>query len=340
MDWRGIVCPRNYLGSLIRALLLITILFFLVYGSLEQRCKEPGTNKKDIAIREFLSKGESFQRRSGDIQLPVEHVKNVTVVTAFFSLGNFIKGTLLRREDFYQQNAGKIAMVRNPLIFYTNSPEIAQQITFFRRSYQPSLQTDVIIMNINDSWAFGLRPRIQAIFNQDGYPKYHPQTINANYSVAMHAKYEVMADAIKSGRVRTTHVCWMDFGIWRNEEGEGFEVGIPNDVIDGQVAYTEIEANSNPTPRNIVYLDMVWVVGAFFIGRVEAVQTFCTDYRRGVHWMIKHFLMSTDQQVIYTLYSKHFKLNPRVHIQTYRAPPEFSHSPWYYLAYRCRRALH
>ena len=62
--------------------------------------------------------------------------RNLTVVTAFFDLGKFPKGSLsnMRTPDSYKNWMGVYKYLQNPLIIYTDSKKIAQYFEKLRQN--------------------------------------------------------------------------------------------------------------------------------------------------------------------------------------------------------------
>ena len=83
----------------------------------------------------------------------------------------------------------------NPLVFFTDTEEIAQYFRQLRTRY-PASRTTVIVLKRDELWAFQLAKEIQAVYSQPGYPKHPPNTINPLYSWVMHAKFELVQRVI------------------------------------------------------------------------------------------------------------------------------------------------
>jgi hypothetical protein len=85
--------------------------------------------------------------------------------------------------------------------------------------------------------------------------------------------------------------------------------------------------------KTIIDDNALWVAGGIFIGRPEYLLLFVEDYRTAVEGMIDMKLMSTDQQVLYTMYSHLSPFQPRVPIQRYHSKNRLM---WFYLGDLCR----
>ena len=106
-----------------------------------------------------------------------------------------------------------LTLVKNLMIAFVDNDVDIRYMTEIRSRLPPD-RTLVIKVSQSEMWSFSLVPRIAAIFNHTGYPKYFPNTVLPRYSAAMHAKYEVMLRATTENPFRTRYFCWLDsFGI-------------------------------------------------------------------------------------------------------------------------------
>ena len=153
-------------------------------------------------------------------------------------------------------------------------------------------------------WSFGLVPEIARIFRKPGYPKHRPNTVVPNYSAAMHAKYEVMQSAIKENPFKTRYFCWLDIGLFRDlTDGDHDSIRIPNVPNDSlkfeqfstdrfsiylppglepsSVAYQQVwdDRNKDASVEQIVYENMVWVCGCFFIAEASVMYRWTEEYK-------------------------------------------------------------
>jgi len=136
-------------------------------------------------------------------------------------------------------------------------------------------------------WAFQLVPSIARIYSRPHYPFHTPNTVVANYSAAMHAKYEVLQMAISSNPFNTRYFCWLDIGLFRDLSGAGvnaprFALSLPPKFDTDSVAYTEVLRRvPNVSVEDIVSKNMFWVCGCFFVGRIDVLQLLIKDYKVG-----------------------------------------------------------
>src|SRR6218665_2232935 len=251
----------------------------------------------------------------------------LTVVTGYFNLGSFQKDS---RRNFtnaiYRQWMSVFASIYNPVVVFGDTDS---DLEFFAkvRSCLPSNLTKLTKVRRNETWAFSLEDRISKIYKQPGYPQHHPNTVNPGYSVCMHAKYELMAIAIRDNPFKTKYFCWLDIGFFRDLTLKRsinnpaipftplFRLGLPFNFSTNSVAYTQLRPrNSNLTLRQIIYNNKVWLCGGYFVGEGSIFLRWTEEYRRATMLMLDSNLMSSDQQVLYYMFNA---LKPKTKIQTY-----------------------
>ncbi|XP_036365796.1 uncharacterized protein LOC115220341 isoform X2 [Octopus sinensis] len=232
-----------------------------------------------------------------------EHSENVTLVTAYFQLDTFRKGGNSHvNPKVYKKWCSVYSRILNPVVFFTDSPEI---LSMFKKLRSPSLNnlTKLILVNRTDLWAFSLKPRIAKIFSQADYPKFHPNTVIPDYSCVMHAKYELLKKSIQQNYFHTNFFMWIDFGYFRYEvnKTENFGLSLPKGFDFRSVAFS-LECNFQKIPlKEIIWKNLVWVAGGANLGRYDVLTRFCDDYISSVKRALNQNLMSTDQQIIYAM---------------------------------------
>jgi len=201
--------------------------------------------------------------------------------------------------------------IENPVVAYFDNDEDAAFFKFIRD--RVSDHPTYIVKVVRDKmWAFGLKPRIERIFSQWWYPKHHPNTVNASYSCAMHAKYELMLKTVMENPFRTLYVTWLDVGLFRQltnvrdnpavqKNERHFRISLPSEFDTSAIAYAQVDPilPRLKDPKEIIGYNAVWVCGCFFIGRVDTMFYWTLEYMGGVERMLGLKLMSTDQQVLY-----------------------------------------
>ncbi|KAJ8321727.1 hypothetical protein KUTeg_000198 [Tegillarca granosa] len=184
--------------------------------------------------------------------------------------------------------------------------------------------------------------RQSTVYSQPGYPKHHPNTVIPAYSSAQHAKYAVVADAVRQKYFNTEFYAWLDIGYFRDivSSKTYFRLDAPSDIDRTKLAMNRVYWRSfSKKPFNIMRQNVVWVGGGMFIGTKEIVLKFEKLYHKAVNYFLSKNLMNTDQQVIYSMYSDEGRaaLKPDVELQLYI--PTGNGNPWFYQGYLCRHAL-
>ena len=268
---------------------------------------------------------------------------DVTLVTSFFDIGMFQKGTdQTYTADKYVGWMSTFRFIDNPLYMYVDKDKYAD---IFRRVRQNGLRnrTKIIILDRRKMWSFNLKSNISRIFSNPSYPKFYPNTVNPEYSCAMHAKYEVIKRSAKENFFNTKYFAWIDVGFFREMANmsetnhDSFTIHTPSKFNDTKVAYNEVFSPWRLSLRQIMRGNKVWVGGGFFLGDVDVIQTWAEDYMYYTERFIEQRLMNTDQQVVYAMAqpSIHKKLGKRrVAIQPYKGD---NSSDWFYLGYLCRK---
>ncbi|KAK2155555.1 hypothetical protein LSH36_237g04077 [Paralvinella palmiformis] len=216
----------------------------------------------------------------------------------------------------------------NPVIAFFDNDTIRKEFQIIRQPLGENY-TKAFLVKRSDLWAFNLRENISRIFNKPGYPRYHPDSANPEYSCAMHAKYEEILITTKANFFCTRYFAWIDIGYFRKEYMSPFEIWIPTNFNSSLVAYTEMkDREPELDPKRIVSTKAIWLAGGFFIGEISVMRRLAEQYMRTVELMIRQYeVMSSDQQVLYVLgnYGQGDTL-----IQPYRTPNHCRH-----LGYAC-----
>jgi hypothetical protein len=156
----------------------------------------------------------------------------------------------------------------------------------------------------------------------------------------MHAKYDLMRLAVQRNYFETKYFGWMDVGYFRDEpkDGRPFSLGLPKNFDEQKIAFTEVYPRQPQlTSKQIVFQNLVWVGGGFFVGRGDVMLRWVGRYQSYVYKMLQSGLMSTDQQVIYSMFND--KLNSSsVKIQVYKA--DQAYHDWFTLGYLCKANGH
>ncbi|XP_059156908.1 uncharacterized protein LOC131941601 [Physella acuta] len=272
----------------------------------------------------------------------------------FLRLGSLQKGFsgLYNTHDKYKQWMITWGWMTNHVIIFVDDEEISQ---YFKqiRCKQPAHRTVIVKVNRSQLDAFKNLERIKQIYSNSSYPKHSPNTINANYSCTMSAKYDVMTMALDMGLVKTKYLAWMDIGLFRNllkkrlkPKNNSFTMEVPADFNSSRVGFTQVssrQAMERLSPWEYIRDNHVWVAGGHVMGTHEVIRTFITSYKYVSQELIKAGMSSTDQQVIGAMYSPQFRHLQKVDIQGYSCVDgqfglDGSDADYFCLSYACKEA--
>ncbi|XP_033759844.1 uncharacterized protein LOC117342012 isoform X2 [Pecten maximus] len=260
----------------------------------------------------------------------------ITFVTAYFDLGTFKKGSVVFKyfgKHTYKNWMTAYSKFNNSVILFTDSSEIEELFREHRKHF-PSHMTRIIKIEQDKLWSFRLAPKIKQIYAQPGYPKHPPNTVNERYSCAMHVKYEALEMVIRERQYNTKHLAWIDIGYFRDKEAKLFSLETPPDFKKDHIAFMQIDRfYEGKSAHEIIADNMVWIAGGMFLGQPDYLLTFIADYKYSVESLIAQKLMSTDQQVLYIMYSKQSHLRARVPVQMYY---HNCRCDWFFLGTICR----
>lgn len=218
------------------------------------------------------------------------------------------------------------------MVIYVDTDQNYIKLSQIRERYRAN-RTRLVKLHRSDLWSFRLKDGIQRIYNLPGYPEYSPNTVLPEYACAMHAKFEVMEDAISKNDFDTKYFSWLDIGLFREivSEKDDFTLSLPPHFNDEMVAYSEVyRYNGLLTPWQIVSQNAVWVGGACFLGRADVILQYVHEYKRTVSALMERNIMSTDQQVIYSMFHPSLGIAPQTKFQLYTTGGS---ADWFLLGY-------
>lgn len=272
----------------------------------------------------------------------VKNTRNVTIVTAYWNLGTFQKGVggLKFSTNTYFKWASTFKYLVNPLVVYTDCKEFKELMETLRSDRLNN--TMIYLLNRTELWPFQLVTQMKSVLDQPGYPKYYPNTVIPEYPAAQHSKYAVVAETIRKGVFANPYFAWVDIGYFRDvvERKVDFTLDIPPGFDPGKISVNRVEGLSmNIDPFTIFRKNIVWVGGGIFLGKGEVLLQFEQLYHRAVKYFLDQQLVNSDQQVLYSMYSKKGReaLKPNIELQLYI--PKGSGNPWFYLGYLCRKEV-
>ncbi|XP_076472670.1 uncharacterized protein LOC143302057 isoform X3 [Babylonia areolata] len=307
--------PRNVLlAGTAMVVLFVVCVEYNVVGNATLRNLRPPSAMKNFKSEEMMM--ESIRRYT----LSLPNSTEVTVVTAYFNLGSLNKMSSEGRytQSLYTKWMAVFGRLDNPLIVFADTKDTAEHFRQLRAHYPPS-RTTIILVKRKELWAFQLEAEIRRVYAQPGYPRHPPNTINALYSCAMHAKFEAVQKVVRERMYQTRYVAWLDIGLFRHEvkNKTTIHLTVPKDFDRTRVAYSQVSAFVNMTPAAIIRRNRVWVGGASFLATPEVADVYCSEYRRAVRKLLDMNWMSTDQQVIYTMFQPSFNFSAKVKLQVY-----------------------
>ena len=95
---------------------------------------------------------------------------------------------------------------------------------------------------------------------------------------------------------------------------------------------------------DIIMQNLVWIGGGLFLGRHYVILKYAKQYKEAMDYFPFRKLMSTDQQILYGIYSKseRARIKPDVELQVYQNGHNkwFYHNPWFYLGYVMRKDIY
>ena len=272
--------------------------------------------------------------------------KKVTLVTAYFDIGEFQKGpkeSKTQGPNNYMNWMKAFSKIDNPVVVFLDDDKYVDMLKNIRGESLSS-QTQIIKVTRDDLWAFKLKPDISKIFSDPTYPKYHPYTVVPDYACIVCAKYETMAKAIDANYFGTDYFAWIDIGYWRDEVSSNtpnFHIGLPPGFDESRISYGAVSEKQNVSSE-LIFLDKVdWLAGGFFIGHKKQMMLWVRNYMQYAEICIKkRNLMGEDQQVIYAMLNdESFKRD--VDLQVYgpvaRKPGQDADNQWFHLGYLCRK---
>lgn len=282
------------------------------------------------------------QKNESKVGNNVKNTRNVTIVTAYWNLGTFQKGVggLKFSTNTYFKWASTFKFLVNPLVVYTDCKEFKELMETLRSDRLNN--TMIYLLNRTELWPFQLVTQMKSVLDQPGYPKYYPNTVIPEYPAAQHSKYAVVAETIRKGVFANPYFAWLDIGYFRDvvERNVDFTLDIPPGFDPGKISVNRVEGLSmNIDPFTIFRKNIVWVGGGIFLGKGEALLQFEQLYHRAVKYFLDQQLVNSDQQVLYSMYSKKGReaLKPNIELQLYI--PKGSGNPWFYLGYLCRKEV-
>ncbi|CAG5121506.1 unnamed protein product, partial [Candidula unifasciata] len=260
----------------------------------------------------------------GNVRAPTNPLE-ITIVTMYINIGGFLKWG---NNNYFSPATYKKWMttwgwLTNRVIAFFDNVE---DLETFRqiRSVHPADRTVLIKLKRQEIPAFNQLERIRTIYQNSSYPKHTPNTVFAEYSCAMNAKYDVLQMAVQRGLVHTEYMAWLDIGLFRNllesklrPKNDRFALEVPKNFNSSTVGMSAVASRrdvSNLSPWEYIRENWIWVSGAFVLATREVMMKFAQSYTLMANELIDKGMSSTDQQVIGAMYSPEYIKRQQVDI--------------------------
>ncbi|XP_060074078.1 uncharacterized protein LOC132553815 [Ylistrum balloti] len=291
----------------------------------------------DDTMLSYLSEAEI--RNVNDLGRWFNTNRSLTVVTAFFDIGNYPRGSKSSRgPDKYKQWIRVFAWIQNPVIFYTDSEEFEQIFLDLRQNVTSN--TKVIRVSREILWSFQIKPKVEQIFANPKYPKHKPYTTVPNYTCVTHSKFPIIADAAKRNIYTSKYFAWVDIGYFREIENatNKFWLEVPSEFDQTRIAATQIfNSKHSVSAKTVIKLSMNWIGAGVFLGERDVFIRFAEQYKQSVMRFLNKGLISVEQYMIGAMYSKAEKIAypQRVEIQDFKPINGRTKTtdPWFYLGF-------
>ncbi|XP_033760030.1 LOW QUALITY PROTEIN: protein HtrL-like [Pecten maximus] len=265
--------------------------------------------------------------------------RSVTVVTAFFDIGKYPRGSKSSRgPDKYKQWIRVFRLIQNPIIFYTDSEEFEKIFIDLRKNVTSN--TKVIRLSRDALWSFQIKPKVEKIFANPRYPKHKPYTTVPDYTCTTHSKFPILADAAKRNIYSSKYFAWVDIGYFREIENatNKFWLEVPTEFDKTKIGATRIfNSRHSGSASSIIRLSMNWIGAGIFLGERNIFLTFTEQYKQSVMRFLNKGLISVEQYMLGAMYSKVERIAypPRVEIQAFQPINGRTKTtdPWFYLGF-------
>ncbi|BFZ02972.1 hypothetical protein BsWGS_06011 [Bradybaena similaris] len=273
----------------------------------------------------------------------------MTIVTMFLDLGYFKKGEQLfayHSPYKYKRWMRTFGRMVNHVVAYIENDN---DIEYFKeiRSCLPPSYTTIIKVHRHELSSFRHLETIRHIYARPSYPKHYPNTVYAEYSCTMHAKYDVLENACNANYFETPYFAWVDVGLFRNLDGTDyplFKLIPPEKFHPERIGFSQAWPHDPAhSPEDSMHNKMVWVSGSMVLATKEDMLNFTRDYKIAVKELLDQGLSNTDQEVIYAMYSAKMRKPHYMKIKPYichqgQLGLRGADSRYFCLGYVCKKA--
>lgn len=198
--------------------------------------------------------------------------ERMTLVTAYFDIGTLpLKGYNKKQ---YKMWASAYKYLASPLVIFTDNEDFFRHMLSIRSFF--SEITQIIIIDKKNLWPFQSLNTIKTIFTQPDYPKHPPNTM-PEYAAVQHAKYALVAYAIKKQYLLSEFYAWIDIGYFRDivNETRYYQLLPPVGLQKCMVAFNQMyPPQKRIKATDIFHQNQVWVGGGMFIGMANILLQF------------------------------------------------------------------
>lgn len=296
------------------------------------------------------------------VRAPVSD-QSLTLVSGFFDLSGVLYASKYSSERYVEWMRA-YRRVENPLLFFTDSDAFFAGMRLVRRNRQNLTRQfrvarhEMGTFRLYETITRDVLSRVSYVYN--GWNTRLPE-----YCLTMHAKYELVAMAVRLDLFRTPFLAWSDVGIFRflnlTPTSSPFRISLrPPAGFDGaRVGYTLAQQRSwKESAFQVVFNGLDWLAGGFFIGRREVLARWVAQYRFFHEWLLASGETRTDQQVLFVMFTHEGRasypffadtrhrlapgpappgaeLGAFVEVQPFEKPDSLGIDGWFYLPYLC-----
>ncbi|GFS21237.1 protein HtrL [Elysia marginata] len=278
--------------------------------------RHPAHRKKRVPRNETDANGQPLPKRSwwgGPEEPKPANPLDITIVTMYLRLGPVKRadGTVTEEKD-YLEWMRTWGWLTNTVVAYFDDDEMLAAFKNIRKS-QPADKTILVRVNRTDLSSFDDLEDVRKLFADPEYPKFEPQTVNAEWSCATNAKYDILQRVLDEGHVKTETLAWLDIGLFKpllketvHKKNAPFTLELPDKFNASKIGLSEVgpgDKISKLRPWEIIQKDLVWTAGGFVLGTKEKMQEFITSYKAAQDELLEHDMISADMHTISAIYT-------------------------------------
>ncbi|AYV85787.1 MAG: hypothetical protein Satyrvirus41_2 [Satyrvirus sp.] len=225
-----------------------------------------------------------------------DHKQNKTIVTAFFDIGRDKWNRHVRTLSEYLNDAVKNLSLDENMVIFIEEP-LANFVKEHRKDF-PN-KTHIIVIKKENLPKYYLRNKIKEIMDSPEFKKdladpTIPEMWNPDYVLIMWSKTDLIEKAIDLDPFRSTHFCWLDFGMRDYSQTIKFPK-IFNDKI-------KFLCRSMPEESDLDRIKMCKshinrFAGTFFTGRKDYMLDFIKEVDKEIERCIKLNVVDNDQTI-------------------------------------------